>query len=231
MGMKFSKERDLADPVVATHRYYFSWIKSYIKKAKILDVGCWTGPLEQLLQHEDCKVTGIDIEREPLEFAREKFPKMRFMNASIVDDTPFKKGEFDMVLFFMVIEHIPKGTELKALKNINYVLKKGGNLFLTTMNSNLISNLFDPAYFLVGHRHYSKKHLKDLLSKAGFKIQEVNYNGSFFTILYTWILYFFKHVLRSNEPRGRLVDMLMQLDYRNKGFTEIHVRATKAKEV
>lgn len=229
--MKFVKERDLGDPVVTTHHHYVSWIRPYIKNTKILDVGCWTGPLEQLLECEDCRVTGIDIEKEPLTFARKRFPRMRFVHASIVDGTPFKKGEFDIVLFFMVIEHIPRGTELAALRNINYVLKKGGTVFLTTMNSNFFSNLTDPAYFLAGHRHYSKKHLEELLRLTGFKIEEVCYNGGFFTILYTWLLYFFKHVLKRSEPRGALVDALMKLDYRNKGFTEIHVRATKVKEV
>lgn len=229
--MKFVRERDLADPVIATHRHYFSWIKPYIKDAKILDIGCWTGPMEQLLEKEKCKVFAIDIEEEPLKFTRKKFPKMRFVKASIIEGAPFNKNEFDVALFFMVIEHIPKGTELIALKNINRVLKKGGSLFLTTMNSSFFSNLFDPAYFFVGHRHYSKDHLERLLKKAGFKIREVNYNGGFFMILYTWTLYFFKHVLRQKEPRGRLVDKIMALDYNNRGFTEIDIRAVKVREL
>lgn len=230
--MKFLPERDLEDPVVETHRHYFSWVKPYIKNAKILDVGCWTGPMEQLLKDENCSIIGIDIEEEPLKVVKKCFPRFKFFRKSIIEkEPPFQKNTFDIVLFFMVLEHIPKDTESNALRNINKILKKGGSLFLTTMNSSFFSNLSDPAYFLVGHRHYSKKYLEDLLKKARFKIQEVNYNGGFFTIIYTWVLYFFKHILRSREPRGKLVDMLMKLDYRNKGFTEIHVRAIKIEEV
>lgn len=227
MGLKFVAERDLGDPVIITHRYYFSWIKPYVSKKKILDIGCWTGPMEHLLEKEDCDVTAIDIEEEPLKVARKRFPKMKFLKASIVDDTPLKRNQFDIALFLMVIEHIPKGTETQALKNINRVLKKGGNLFLTTMNSNLLSNLTDPAYFLVGHRHYSREHLTRLLEKAGFKVEEVRYNGGFYTIFYTWLLYFFKHILRRNEPRGKFVQKLMSLNYKNKGLTEIGIRAVK----
>lgn len=227
MGMKFIKERDSADPVISTHRYYFSWIRPYVQNKQVLDIGCWTGPMEQLLKKEDCSVTAIDIENEPLQVAKKRFPKMKFVKTSIIDATPFKKNEFDVVLFFMVIEHLPKGKELIALKNINQVMRKGGNLFLTTMNSNLLSNLLDPAYFLVAHRHYSKHHLEKLLNQAGFAIKETRYNGGFFTTLYAWLLYFFKHVLRRKEPKGGLMDRLMEFDYRNKGFTEIDIRAVK----
>lgn len=232
MGMRFVKERDLEDPVVVTHRHYFSWIKPYIKNTKIIDVGCWTGPMEQLLEHENCKITGIDIEEEPLKVVRKRFPHFNFYKKSIIEEKPpFKKGTFDVALFFMILEHIPKGTEPNALGNVNKILKKGGRLFLTTMNSNLVSNLADPAYFLAGHRHYSKKHLEDLLRRSGFKMEEVRYNGGFFTIFYTFLLYFFKHVLRRREPRGKVMDMFMEMDYRNNGFTEIHVRAIKVKEI
>lgn len=231
MGMTFVKKRDMADQVIATHRYYFSWIKPYINRKKILDIGCWTGPMEQLLEKEDCNVAAIDIEDEPLTYARKRFPQLRFVKASIVDDTLFWKNEFDVVLFFMVLEHIPKGTEEMALININRVLKKGGSLFLTTMNSSFIACLFDPAYFLAGHRHYSKEELANLLKKAGFRVQEVHYNGGFFMIFYTWLLYFFKHILRRREPYGKLMNRLIALDYRGHGFTEIDIRAVKVKEL
>lgn len=230
MGMKFVEERDQGDPVIATHRYYLSWIKPYIKDKKILDIGCWTGPMEKLLRKENCQVTAIDIEEEPLAYARKKFPKFRFVKASIVGDRLPWKNKFDIVLFFMVLEHIPKGTEEIALRNINHVLKKGGSLFLTTMSSNLRSCLFDPAYFLAGHRHYNKKELVNLLKKAGFALREVHYNGGFFMIFYTWMLYFFKHILRRREPYGNLMDKLLTFDYRNSGFTEIDIRAIKIKD-
>lgn len=229
--MIFVKERDLSDPVIVTHRHYFSWIKSYLKGANVLDIGCWTGPMEQLMEKEDCKVTAIDIEDEPLKVARKRFPKMKFIKSSIIDETNFRKNEFDVILFFMVIEHIPAGSELTALRNINRIIKKGGNLFLTTMNSNFFSNLLDPAYFLVGHRHYSKKHLTELLSLAGFKVKEVKFNGGLGNVAYTFLLYFFKHVLKRAEPKGGLMDRLMELDYKNKGFTEIDIKAIKEKEI
>jgi ubiquinone/menaquinone biosynthesis C-methylase UbiE len=231
MGMKFIKDRDLGNPTTATHRHYLSWIRPYIQKKKVLDIGCWVGSIETLLSKENCDVTAIDIEGDPLKVARKRFPRMRFVQSSIVEGTPFKKNKFDVVLFFMVIEHIPHGSELTAMININKIMKKKGNLFLTTMNSHPISNLFDPAYFLTGHRHYSKKHLTELLELAGFEVKDVRYNGGFSMILYTWLLYISKHILRRPEPKGGLMDKLMAMGYNNKGFNEINIQAVKMREI
>lgn len=229
--MKFIAGRDEGDPVIATHRYYFSWIKPFIKNKKVLDIGCWTGPMEQLLSKVDCDVTATDIEEKPLKVARKRFPKMRFVRESIVEGSSFQNNEFDVVLFFMVIEHITPGSELAALRNINKIMKKGGYLFLTTMNGNFFSKLTDPAYFMVGHRHYSKKHLAELLDLAGFKVKETRINGGFGNITYAFLLYFFKHILRRAEPKGGIVDRLLARDYNSKGFTEIDIRAQKVKDV
>lgn len=224
--MKFVEKRDTDNPLVPGHHYLYNWVKPYIKKSSILDIGCWTGALETLFEQDKCQLTGIDIEEKPLKFARKRFPSFRFVNASITEKLPFKKNEFNIVLYFMVIEHIPKGMELESLKNINAVLKKGGLLFFNTMNSNPLSNLLDPAYFF-GHRHYTQKHLELLLQSAGFRVEQIHYNGGFFTTLHIVLLYFFKHVLRRSEPRNKFLDWLMKLDYTNHGFTEIDIRARK----
>lgn len=100
---------------------------------------------------------------------------------------------------------------------------------MNTMNSNVLSNLLDPAYFF-GHRHYSEKHLRDLLSLAGFKVEKITFNAGFFTTAYIITLYFFKHVLRRAEPRG-IFDKLMELDYKNRGFAEIDIQAIKVAHI
>lgn len=227
--MKFLKDRD-NNPLVPGHHYLFNWIKPFIKnKSKILDIGCWSGPLEELFSQEKCHVTGIDIEDEPLEYARKKFPNFSFVRASVIDKLPFNKRTFDIVAYFMVIEHIPKGTELDSLIQINRVLKPSGQLFINTMHYNFLSNLLDPM-FLLGHRHYTRKELVRLLKKAGFSIKEIKYNGGLFTTLHIILLYFFKHILRRQEPRNKMLDKLMELDYKDRGFIEIDIRAEKIKD-
>lgn len=228
--MKYIQSRD-QNPLVPGHFYLFDWIKPFVrKKAKILDIGCWTGALEMLFEKLDCQLTGLDIEEEPLRFARKRFKKFRFVQGSIIDQLPFKKREFNIVLYFMVIEHIPKGMEKRSLMNINRVMKENGHLFINTMLDNPLSNILDPAYFF-GHRHYAKKKLIRLLRSSGFEPVEIKYNGGFFTTLHIILLYFFKHILRRKEPRNVFLDSLMKLDYRDKGFVEIDIRAIKVKNL
>ncbi len=231
--MKFVDKRDSANTITPTHHYYVSLLKPYIKRNKthVLDIGCWAGAMEELLKEEGCMVTGIDIEKEPLVVVKKRFPKFHFVQASVVEPLPFKKNTFDITHYSMVIEHIPPGTELQSLKNINRVMKKNGHLLLSTMHSNILSNLLDPAYFLTGHRHYTRQQLETLLKKSGFVVKDIYYNGGFRTSFYIWTLYFFKHVLRRKEPQGKLVDNLIKKDYQNKGFTEIDIHAIKSKEL
>lgn len=228
--MKFVEKRDTDNPLVPGHHFLFRWVKPYAKKSSILDIGCWTGALEILFEKTECTLTGIDIEEEPLLYARKRFPKFVFKKASITEPLPFKVNMFDIVLYFMVIEHIPKGDELKSLKNINVVMKKGGLLFFNTMNNNLLSNLLDPAYFF-GHRHYSRTQLENWLKEAGFRVEEVRYNAGFFTTFHMLLLYFFKHILKMREPRNIFLDKLMWFDYQNRGFAEIDIRARKMRDL
>ncbi len=228
--MKFLAKRDGKNVLVPGHYFLFNWVKPYIKGKSVLDIGCWSGPLEELLQSVKCKVTGIDIETAPLKVASRRFPDFIFFKHSIIEQLPIQKNLFDVVLYFMVIEHIPRGSELVSLLNINRSMKKGGVLFINTMNNNLLSNILDPA-FLFGHRHYSKKELYSLLNLSGFEVKETKFNAGFYTTLSILILYFCKHILHIPEPRNRVIDALVRRDYQDKGFAEIDIRAIKIKNL
>ncbi len=228
--MKYVSERDEKSQIVPGHKYLYDWVMSNVKKGETLDIGCWNGHLELLFKDSQHHITGIDLEEEPLRFARKKFKKYSFIQADISKPLSFKSKSFNTVLYFMVLEHIPKGTELQSLKNINKVLKKNGLLFMNTMNDTFLSNLLDPAY-IFGHRHYSEKRLRSFLKKAGFEIKEIHYNAGFYTTLHIFLLYFFKHILRRSEPRNAFLDRLMMRDYRNKGFAEIDILAKKVKDL
>lgn len=230
-SMVFLQEEKANHQLVPGHYFLYNWIMPYIKDTShILDIGCWTGALEILFQQHSCRVTGIDIEDEPLRYASRKFPKYSFIKSSVVDKLPFHTNEFDIVTYFMVIEHIPIGTELVSLQNINRVMKSGGRLFFNTMHDTLVSNMIDPAY-LFGHRHYKEKDLRILFELAGFKVEEVRYNAGWYTTLHIVLLYFFKHILHRREPRNRFLDSLMWRDYRGKGFAEIDILATKIRDI
>src|SRR5690606_14218866 len=89
----------------------------------------------------------------------------------------FPDDSFDVVVMLEVIEHIPENMEESVIKESFRVLKKNGSLIITTPYHHPISILFDPAYFLIGHRHYSEKYLSDLLERNGFNIKKIYKKG------------------------------------------------------
>ncbi len=210
----------------AEHRFELNFSKKYIKGKNLLNIGSWTGPFEILAINHASEITATDIDEEPLKVLKKNIPQVKCIKAS-VEKLPFKNDVFDVVTFWAVIEHIPSGYELAALREINRVLKKGGYLFLTTMSHNTFSNLLDPAYWLVGHRHYKKEPLKNMLKNAEFQVEKILETGSFITAFHAWGFYFFKHVLHIRMPEIVFVEKAFEKDFLSPGFYQLAIRAKK----
>ena len=223
--MSFSENVDVTEAKVE-HRFVFKFSKKYIQGKKILNIGSWTGPFELLAVNHASDITAIDIDEKPLKVLKKNLPSVRVKQAS-ADKLPFKNESFDVVTMWAVIEHIPVGYELATLREINRVLKKGGLLFVSTMDKNLKSNILDPAYWLVGHRHYTKVQLNNMLIDAGFKMERSLVAGSYITAFHAWGFYFFKHILRMKMPEIASVEKAFEKDFSSKGFYQIIFQAKK----
>lgn len=223
--MTFSGKIDVGE-AKGEHKFYFSFSKDYIKGKKVLDVGSWTGPYEVLIYGLAKEITAVDIEEKALKVLSKNLPKVECVVANS-HNLPFPNEAFDVVTFWDVIEHIPVGYELATLLEINRVLKKGGYLFLATVNKNFWSDLLDPAYWLVGHRHYTKDQLEKMLEDSVFKIEKVEKTGSFFSSFYAISFYIFKHVIRIKMPNISFVERRMEKNISSPGFIQIVIRAKK----
>ncbi len=148
-------------------------------------------------------------------------------------DMPFESAKFEQVIFTDVIEHLPKGEELKALGEIHRVLKDGGILILSTPNSKFLFNITDLAFYL-GHRHYKKEVIERLITKAGFEIEKIFTAGNFWSAIgslwYGFIIYPLKKIFILSLPYNpRFLQSLVNKGYRynsDKGYT-IFVKAIK----
>src|SRR3989344_3079864 len=136
-----------------THIFNASLAKRYIQKKKVLDIGCWTGQLEKLINQEAKELVGLEPDKDAVMVAKKAVSGVSFF-VGTAEKLPFKNRSFDTVIFFDVIEHIPAQTELKCLKEIYRVLKPKGILILSTGYKHPIGVLFDPAFWAFGHRHY-----------------------------------------------------------------------------
>ena len=171
-------------------------------------------------------ITSTDIEEKALKTLKKNLPKVRAVHC-YSHKLPFKNNEFDVVTFWDVIEHIPIGYELATLWEINRVLKKDGYLFLATVAKNFWSDLLDPAYWLTGHRHYTKDQLTTMLQDTDFKIEKILQTGSFFSSFYALCFYFFKHILRMRMPNILWVEKRMEKSISSPGYIQIAIRVKK----
>lgn len=219
---------DVVDVIEAKgeHKYYLSFSKPYLVDKKVLNVGSWTGPYEILIYDIAKQITSVDVEEKALKVLKKNLPRVQTVRA-FSHKLPFPNETFDVVTFWDVIEHIPIGYELASIVEINRVLKKGGYLFLATPSKNFWSIVMDPAYWLVGHRHYTKNQLVGMLEDVGFDIEKTEQVGSFFSSFYALLFYFFKHILRMKMPVIPYVERKMEKDISSPGFIQIAIRAKK----
>lgn len=94
---------------------------------KVLEIGCGIGVVASYLAEKyKWNVTGIDLDPEQIERAKDDNVENEYLKFFIADVTKlsFEDREFDMVLSFDVLHHIPNWD--KALNEICRILKPEG---------------------------------------------------------------------------------------------------------
>lgn len=169
-------------------RYYSKeWLRWMVKRinipkhASILDIGCGTGILYEILKEEklECKYVGIDLSESMIEVGKKRYPgiDLQVMDSENLD---FKDKSFDIVFMRSVLHHLPH--PVKAIQEMSRVSR--GVVLISEPSKNILTEFprylakkftshFDPE-----HTHYSKKELKTLLQQGNitdFKLYHFGY--------------------------------------------------------
>lgn len=131
------------------------------ERESILEVGCGDGFYLHLISElgiKKLKLTGIDYDNNALKSARKnlKGRRITLKHADLMKKIPFKANTFDKIIMSEVAEHLPN--DVKGLKEVKRVLKKGGTLVVTVPNHNY-PLLWDPINWIL--EHTTGKHIKD----------------------------------------------------------------------
>ena len=204
------------------HEANLEYACAALEGADLLNIGCWTGDFEQLATGLASRVTGLDIEEKALDVARKRNPTADFVCGSALD-IPFPDKRFDVVTLFAVIEHLPVGSEQRALDEIFRVLKPGGYFVLSTPAWNLRSRLMDPAYLLTGHRHYRSDELAKMVEEAGFTVIGRDVLGAWIYVFDYLTFYVFKYIVRTTMPHPRWWIDAFRKDTRSRGFGTLYL--------
>ncbi|OGZ26637.1 MAG: hypothetical protein A2365_01235 [Candidatus Nealsonbacteria bacterium RIFOXYB1_FULL_40_15] len=174
---------------------------NYLKENEsVLDSGCGNGRYYELFREKNINYVGIDNSEELIKIAKEKHPEADFRIGDSLS-LPFEDSSFDKVYSIAVLHRIPSYSfRARFLKEAKRVLKKDGYLILTVWK---IPNIYKRKSQLLLLKHtllkllgiskldfkdvlepwgnktfkyyhwFSKRELKSLLKKSGFKIKEI----------------------------------------------------------
>jgi ubiquinone/menaquinone biosynthesis C-methylase UbiE len=156
----------------------------------VLDVGCGDGFLVRVAFEKQLEA-GIDLDKEEIKRAVQSKSYKKAICAS-ANNIPFKNATFNTVVSNCVLEHIPNIDG--ALKEIQRVLKKNGNLMITVPSEYFSeSSYFKTLLTKMGFAALGKKYVTNLnlvfkhyhvdnaatwkkrLKKAGMKVEKIEY--------------------------------------------------------
>ena len=116
-------------------------IKKISIEEKILDIGCATGNLTELLGEKTGNVVGMDLDKELLKEAKYKHPNLNFENMNMLKiNEKFEENSFDRVVSFgNTLVHLDSREEVEEFfQKVYKTLKFNGFFIVQIINYNRI---------------------------------------------------------------------------------------------
>lgn len=154
---------------------------------KVLDIACGSGYGSSYLNDytKASSIIGVDLDPNIIEYAKKFFEesafvwienRIQFLQGNISDTNLFSQTQFDAIVSFETIEHLPDGLDVQAIKNISQWLKPEGTFISSVPDYTLIPYDRDKKNFSPFHfRHYTKDEYYKLLQYGEFSEIQIGY--------------------------------------------------------
>ncbi len=185
-NLKFNPKQSRKDMYESRKSFFISLfipivekIKQYKPSGKVLDVGCSSGILLELLKKETYDVFGIEPNKKAFLIAKKKFGQKIFYG-TLKSFIKKSKKKFDVIIYNHVLEHIEDlRSEIMLIKK---TLRKNGIFILGLPNTNnyifyLRGKYWEPLMPNEHIWHFSKKIISDFLKKNQFKILDIAFSN------------------------------------------------------
>jgi len=157
---------------------------------RVIDVGCGSGVITDLLASLGARTTGIDANPAAVEYARDAFSRANLdFRQGLVEDLQFEPGSLDKIYCLELIEHIYAHQVRSLLRTLLPLARPGGNLVVTTPNYRSFWPLLEwtldklkLAAPLAEHQHvtrFSRSSLAAFLEEAGWQVERVTTFSTF----------------------------------------------------
>jgi 2-polyprenyl-3-methyl-5-hydroxy-6-metoxy-1,4-benzoquinol methylase len=111
----------------------YLFAREFCSGKNVLDAACGYGYGSALIREAGSSVTGVDLSREAIAYARTRYlrPSIKFQEMDATD-LKFDRNTFDTVVSIETFEHLPPEKTECFLASVRRVLKPGGILVLST---------------------------------------------------------------------------------------------------
>jgi ubiquinone/menaquinone biosynthesis C-methylase UbiE len=140
----------------------------------VLDIGCGTGALLQLIQEKrtDVRLFGVDLSEQMIQVAKAKLGEKADLRVSDSEKIPFPNEAFDLVMCTFSFHHYPNPGAV--LLEVRRVLASSGRLILADTSPPIpLRQLMNFVYLFTKDgtvRIYSKKEMKALAEAAALEV-------------------------------------------------------------
>jgi len=177
---KSKQSSSVYDKIAKIYAKKFSKPSEYIDEflsliprgGRVLDAGCGPGVDSSYMQHKGFEVIGVDLSKEMINLAKQKFSKVDFRMADI-RKLDFPPNFFDGILASCSLIHIPKKDIIHIFKKFHQMLKSNGVVYIALQGGKsreiFVSEPFKPDEKLFLNI-FSLSEIKTLLINTGFFI-------------------------------------------------------------
>ncbi len=215
-------------------KFICEWIpEAELDEKHVLNIGCGYGWFERFLaDHRKTKrIVGIEPKEENLRITRRGLPDSVELRVADGTSMDFDDESFDICIASEVLEHLEPNKEQMFFEEVNRILKPSGFFYLTTPAKNWKSLFVDPAYWLIGHRHYSEEQIFKYAEKSGFAVSEIKVIGAKYEAIALWDMYISKWIFRKSPILMNLIKNKLNSEYSRTGFFGIFAKLKKISHI
>jgi ubiquinone/menaquinone biosynthesis C-methylase UbiE len=138
----FWEDKDTIDEYLSeernkNHKSIYNFIKKFIKKGRLIDVGCGSGSFLKILNSKTTKnnieLYGTDFSESSIKHCKNNIKDMEFTVQNIFN-IEYDDNYFDYTICMETLEHLEFPN--KALKELYRITKNNGYIFITIPNGN-----------------------------------------------------------------------------------------------